>query len=447
MRSATGWRRRARVTPRVAVVGAGIAGMSTAYHLRDDAHVTLFEADSRLGGHANTIEVREGDTTLGLDTAFIVYNEAHYPMLTAFFGELGVPTQDHPGRFSFFDHDRGRSYVSEDFELEEEQIRRRYDADFTGLWREARRFMSEAPRDFVRRRADIPLGEYLDRNGYSTAFRYGFVVLISTAAWSVPAERIWEMPASTVIAFFFAHGHEGLGGQTAPWRTVTGGSISYVRRVAERFARSGVDVRVNAAVKQVRQDGDHVVLYGPDGPERFDHVVLATHADDALGMLAEPTASQQRLEVIRYHGTRAILHTDASVMPADRERWRSWNYGRVGEGETQQSWVVYYLNELQHLRAEKDYFVTLDCPLPVREDAVIREMAYRHPVFTTEVRALQRDIRSVNDGDSRIKFAGSYFHSRKMGIDIIGSHESAFDSGAAAADAVRRTAGISPTGE
>ncbi|GII63049.1 dehydrogenase [Sphaerisporangium krabiense] len=432
------------MTPRVAVVGGGIAGLSTAYHLRDDARVTLFEADSRLGGHANTIEVREGEKTLGLDTAFIVYNEAHYPMLTEFFRELDVPTQDHPGRFSFFDLDRGRSYVSEDFERTEEEIARRYDADFTGLWREARRFQTEAPRDFVRKRADIPLGEYLDRNGYSAAFRYGFVVLIATAAWSVPAERIWEMPASTVIAFFFAHGHEGLGGRTAPWRTVTGGSVSYVRRAADLLTRSGADLRLNAPVKQVAQDGDQVVVHGPGGPERFDHVVLATHADDALAVLAEPTAAQRRLEVIRYHGTRTVLHTDASVMPADRERWRSWNYGRVGEGEDQRSWVVYYLNELQHLRAGADYFVTLDCPLPIREDAVIQEMAYRHPVFTTEVRALQRDIHTINDDGSRIKLAGSYFHSRKMGIDIIGSHESAFDSGAAAADAVRRTAGIAP---
>lgn len=418
--------------------------MSAAYQLRDCAQVTIFEAGPRLGGHANTIEVREGDRTLGLDTAFIVYNEAHYPLLTAFFDELEVPTQDHPGRFCFFDLDRQRSYVSEDFELDEERIRQRYDAEFTELWREARRFQSETPRDFIRRRADIPLGEYLDRNGYSAGFRYGFVVLIATAAWSVPAERIWEMPASTVIAFFYAHGHEGLGGQTAPWRTVTGGSISYVRRVEERFAQAGVDVRLDAAVKQVRQDGEQVVVYGPDGPERFDYVVLATHADDAMRILADPTAGQRRLEVIRYHDTCALLHTDDSVMPADRRRWRSWNYGRIGHGDQQQSWVVYYLNELQHLNAAKDYFVTLDCPLPIRDDAVIEEMAYRHPIFTTEVRALQRDIHSINNEDSRIKFAGSYFHSRKMGIDIIGSHESAFDSGVAAAEAVRRAAGIEP---
>ncbi|MGC4893663.1 NAD(P)/FAD-dependent oxidoreductase [Micromonospora sp. DT31] len=429
------------MTPRVAVVGAGIAGMSAAYHLRDDAQVTLFEADSRLGGHANTIEVQEGDRTLGLDTAFIVYNEAHYPMIAKFFGELGVQTQDHPGQFCFFDLDRQRSYVSEDFELTEEQIGQRYDADFTDLWREARRFQSEAPRDFIRRRADIPLGDYLDRNRYSAAFRYGFVVLIATAAWSVPAERIWEMPASTIIAFFFAHGHEGLGGQSAPWRTVTGGSINYVRKVAERFTQSGVDVRVNAPVGQVRTEGHHVVVHGPGGPERFDYAVLATHADDALGMLAEPTPRQQRLDPIRYHGTRALLHGDASVMPADRQRWRSWNYGRVGDGEEQRSWVVYHLNTLQHLDAERDYFVTLDCPIEARDELVIHEMAYRHPILTNEVRALQRDIHSINADESRIKFAGSYFHSRKMGIDIIGSHESAFDSGAAAAEAVRRTAG------
>ncbi|XVV01167.1 NAD(P)/FAD-dependent oxidoreductase [Actinosynnema sp. CA-248983] len=418
--------------PRVAVVGAGAAGISAAYHLRDEAHVTLFEADRRAGGHAHTVEVADAGRTLGLDTAFIVYNEPHYPRLTQFFADLGVATQPHPGKFSFFDLDAATAYVSDDFDRPEEEVVAKYPGDFVHLWREATRFLRDSPRDFVRKRTDMPLGEYLAANGYSDAFRRGFVVLIATAAWSVPADRIWEMPASTIIAFFFAHGSEGLGGRTVPWRTVTGGSVSYVRAALDAIETAGNSVRLGAEVVGVRETGDAVEVHTADGPESFDQVVLATHADDALRLLERPTGRQRLLEVVAYHPTRATLHTDPAVQPTPRETWRSWNYGRRGES----TWVNYYLNDLQCFTAADDYFLTLDSGVDIDPDRVVADLSYRHPVFTIEARRIQSEIYSVNDGQSRVKFAGSYFHSRKMGPDILGMHESAFDSGMAAAESV-----------
>ncbi|MGJ7908308.1 NAD(P)/FAD-dependent oxidoreductase [Actinopolyspora sp. H202] len=428
------------MTPRTAVIGGGIAGLSAAYHLRDETHVTLFESDSALGGHAYTVEVEENGRTTGLDTAFIVYNAPHYPKIANFFDELGVETQDHPGRFSFFDLDTGSSYVSDDFELTEEQVRQRYPADFLELWREAKRFYTESPKHFMRKQADMPLGEYLDRNGYSESFRYGFVVLIATAAWSVPADKIWEMPASTVIAFFFAHGAEGLGGRTVPWRTVTGGSVNYVRAVRRALDEAGAQVRLSCPVMGVEERPDGVAVRTERGElDVFDHVVLATHADDSMAMLRRPNPRQRELAAVRYHPTRATLHTDSAVMPSDRTVWRSWNYGRVGDGEEYNSWVVYYLNDLQQIPGDTDYFLTLDSGVPIRDEAVIEEISYRHPVFDIGARRLQHDIYSINESSRRVKFAGSYFHSRKMGPDIIGSHESAFDSGQAAAESVLRS--------
>ncbi|MFI5689520.1 NAD(P)/FAD-dependent oxidoreductase [Streptomyces sp. NPDC051636] len=425
---------------RVAVVGGGVAGVSAAYHLRDEVQVTLLEEAPRLGGHANTIEVEDAGRVLGLDTAFIVFNEPHYPKLTKFFADLGVATQGHPGKFGFFDLDSQTSYVSDDFELTEDQVKELYPQDFVHLWREAKRFLEESPRHFMRKQADIPLGEYLDRHGYSDDFRYGFIVLISTAAWSVPADRIWEMPASTVIAFFYAHGAEGLGGRTAPWRTVTGGSVSYLRAAERELRAAGSEVRLSSPVTRVRETGGGVDVHvGGAAAERFDYVVLATHADDSLRILESPNEHQRRLEVFEYNPTRATLHTDPAVMPKETQNWRSWNYGRCQVAGEQVSWVNYYLNDLQHLDGTKDYFLTLDSGVQIREECIIEEISYRHPVFSLPTRQLQTDIYSINDSGSRVKLAGSYFHSRKMGPDIIGSHESAFDSGSAAAESVLRS--------
>lgn len=426
--------------PRVAVIGAGVAGLSTAYHLRGKADVTIFEASGRAGGHANTIEVPDGDEIVGLDTGFIVFNEPHYPRLSKFFADLGVPSKPHPGKFSFFDLGTGTNYASDDLDLAEDEVRARFPESFVNLWREANRFYRESPRDFLRKKTDISLGEYLDRNGYSDEFRYGFVVLIGCATWSVPAEKIWEMPASTLIAFFFAHGGEGLGGRTVPWRTVTGGSISYVRAALRELDAAGQSIRFHTPIGGVSEQDDAVIIRTAEGPQRFDYAVLATHADDSLALLERPNARQRTLDVIKYHPTRATLHTDVSVMPTDRSVWRSWNYGKVGTGPETDAWVVYYLNYLQDFTSSTDYFVTLDSPRPIRDESIIVDLSYRHPILNMETRRLQHEISAVNGDNSRVKFAGSYFHSRAMGPDIIGMHESAFDSGIAAAEAVVRTA-------
>ncbi|MFB8005711.1 NAD(P)/FAD-dependent oxidoreductase [Nocardia sp. NPDC056000] len=427
---------------KVAVIGAGIAGISAAYHLRGHAEVTVFEKEAVAGGHANSVEVTDAGRTLGLDTAFIVYNEPHYQKITQFFADLGVACQAHPGRFSFHNADTRVCYVSDDFELDEAAIRAKYPADFVQLWAEAERFYTESPGHFIRKQAEMSLGDYLTANGYSDTFRYGFIVLVATAAWSVPADRIWDMPAATVIAFFLGHGREGLGGRTAPWRTVTGGSINYVRAALERLRAAGQDIKLGTAVERVAEDASGVTVTTAEGTQHFDEAIIALHADDALNVLAAPTEPQRALEAIQYNTTRAALHTDAACMPLDREKWRSWNYARSGGNDDMSTWVVYYLNSLHDFTSETDYFLTLDYPFDIDPERIIREFDYRHPVFTTAARALQSTIHTINAGDSRVKFAGSYFHSRKMGIDIVGSHESGFDSGTAAADAVLRSLSI-----
>lgn len=434
------------VQPRVAVVGAGIAGISAAYHLRDAADVTLFDAADRVGGHAHTVEIRQNDETVGLDTAFVVYNEAHYPTFTKFLADLGVPTKAHPGKFSYFDLTRGHCYVSDDFGLTEDEFAAKYPPEIAGLWAQERRFAYESRRDFLRGRTDVPLGEYLERNGYSPEFRYGFIVLLATAVWSVPPDQIWDMPASTVIAFFFAHGYEGLGSRSVPWRTIQGGSVTYVRAAVRQLRAAGQTIRLGQPVLGVGEDDTGVTVRSAAGVERFDNVVLATHADDSVRLLDRLAPGQEILRQIPYHPNTVYLHSDPSCMPADRDGWRSWNYGKADGPDGTRTWAVYYLNELQQLDSPRDFFLTLgDGPLPDARH-VIAELQYRHPVFSAGARAAQREIHSVNALPSRVKFAGSYLHSRQLGPDIIGGHESAFDSGAAAAAAVLRDHARTATG-
>ncbi|MEJ2888523.1 NAD(P)/FAD-dependent oxidoreductase [Actinomycetospora aeridis] len=424
----------------MAVIGSGAAGLSAAHNLREHATVTLYEAADRPGGHAHTVEVSDAGRVLGLDTAFIVYNEPNYPELMRLFTDLGVEGVEHPGRFSFYDLDTGSCYVSDDFTLTEEEVRRTCPPEFLGLWREAQRFHRESARDFVRRRVDMPLGEYLERNGYSEEFRHGFVVMMCSTAWVVPAEKIWEMPAATIIAFFMAHGSQPLGGSGVPWRTVRGGSITYVRRAVEELRAAGGSLELRTPVHGVRTepDGSGVEVRTARGSRRFDQVVVATHADQALAVLDEPTDLQRRLlSTIRYHPSTAILHTDPAVMPADRDRWRSWNYGRITRHGEPLPWVVYHLNQLHRLDATTDYLVSVESPIAPRDETVISEIPYSHPTFDLPARQVQFEIDAINEG-SPVKFAGSYFHSRSFGPDSLGNHDTAVGAGRSAAECVVR---------
>jgi predicted NAD/FAD-binding protein len=421
------------VTRKIAIIGSGVAGLSAAYRLRGQADITLFEQDARPGGHANCIEVADDGRTLGIDTAFVVFNAPSYPEFTAFLGELDVAVKPHQGGFNFFDLDTGLQYGTAEFDLTEAEITARYPARFVRIWQEAARFHQEGRRDFFRKKTDVPLGQYLDERGYSEDFKHGYVVQLATAVWSVPPELIWTMPATTVIAFYMAHDGEGLGGRTVQWLTVDGGSRQYVRKV---LAASGATVRLGQPVRRLRGDGATVTLLTDAGAESYDQVVVATHADDALALLAAPTPAQQAaLAGIAYNPARVVLHTDDRVMPAGRDRWQSWNYGSVAVDGVPHSYVAYYMNRLHGFTAQRDFFATLDCPLPLREELVIKDIAYRHVVIDVELRRRQPDIYRVNAAGP-VVFCGSYFHSQKLGPDQIGSHEAAFSSGVRAAESL-----------
>ena len=418
---------------RVAIVGSGVAGLSAAYALRGKAELVMFEKDDQVGGHASTVEVEEDGKRIGIDTAFVVFNPTSYPRFCGFLEEAGVDWVPHVGGFTFFDRVAGHQYDSDDFRVDREELQKRYPPELCTVIADARRFHRESGRHLRGGEAEVPLGEYLERYGYSAAFRESYIGHLAMVVWSVPPELIWSMPASTIIAFFFFHGVGGLGGTRIDWRTVKGGCQSYVRRLLE-IARP--EIRTRVEVTSVEDAGDHVELRTASGSERFDYAVVAAHADDACRLLTGAATAPQRdlLSVVRYNDAHVVLHRDQSVMPADRATWRTWNYGSdLVDGATR-AWVVYYMNRVQELDARLDYFVTVDYPLPLRGDAVIREFRYRHPIIDMAVHRIQDRVYGLNQLN-RIKLCGTYFHSRGNLLSI-GFHEAGFSSGAEAGAAV-----------
>jgi uncharacterized protein len=422
------------VSMRVAIVGAGVSGLSAAYALRDQAEIVLFEKNTRLGGHANTVEVEEDGNIIGIETAFMVFTNSSYPNFCRFLQETGVEAVPHTGTFTFSDHIRGIEYPSADLVRNRVQLEAIYPAWFCDMVDEVKRFRREASSHLYSGQARMTLGKYLDLHGYSQVFRESYLMLIIAEVWSIPVELIWEMPASTVLGYFLTRGEGGIG-ELKGWCTVKGGSISYIRRVLDMVKP---EVRLGAPVVHIREKDDKVSIQtAQGGEESFDYVIVAAHGDETAAMLGGSEHSQalELLSMIRYKKTDVVLHSDESVMPKDRKLWASWNYARVRVDDTNRSYVACHMNQIQGLASRRQFFVTLEYPLSLREETILQRYDYTHPVIDLPLNELQHRLYSLNT-IGRVKFCGAYFHAKEFGPDLIGSHESGFSSGKEAAKAV-----------
>ena len=398
---------------RVAVIGGGVSGLGAAYVLSRTGHdVHLFERESRLGGHVNTV-LHDG---LALDTGFIVSNERNYPLLTRLLAELAVSFQPSEMSFSVACDGCGLEYAGR---RPFAQWRNARSARFTSLMWEIGRWLRTA-RSSIESGAydDVALGDYLAERRYSSRFRRHFIVPLTSALWSAAPSRTLDIPAAYAIRFFDNHGMLGL--RRHRWRTVRGGAQTYVQAVRGylRFADTDLPVR------GLRRDEDGVhVRTDDDVVRRFDRAVVATHADDALGLLEDPSAAERTLlGAFAYTQNEAVLHTDTSLLPRSRAAHASWNY-RVDGAE--RPTVTYYLNRLQRLETETDYLVTLN--QPVADEHVIRRMTYTHPRFTVEAIRAQSRLRELS-GTRNTEFAGAYFGN--------GFHEDGLAAGVRAAAAL-----------
>jgi len=415
---------------RIAVIGGGVSGLTAGYVLSHTDHVTLFEADGRLGGHADThLVVPAAGPSLPVDTGFIVCNERTYPLLTRLFAELGVTTRPSEMSMSVQCAGCGLQYAGQrglaGLAAGLSRGRGRYLrllAEVPRFHRAARRLL--AARDAAPGGAELTFGEFLDQGGYSEYFTTHFALPVVAAVWSCPPGTALSYPAEYLFRFLANHGMLSLSG-SPPWQTVVGGSRSYVERVAKRLQ----EVRVASPVRAVHRHPGGVVVADASGAAlTFDAVVIATHPDQALRLLARPTqAEQDVLGAFRYTPNPALLHTDARVLPSRRAARASWNYELRGAGQA--PLISYHMNRLQSLPVAQDYIVTLGGEDVVDPARVIDRMDYSHPAYTPTSVAAQRRLPELNTEVTA--FAGAYHG--------WGFHEDGCRSGAEAARALGGT--------
>ena len=403
---------------RVAVIGSGVSGLSAAWLLSQSRQVTLYEADERLGGHSDTFDWDGA----GVDCGFIVYNERTYPNLVALFDHLGVATTASDMSFAVSLDGGDFEYSGGNLRGLVAQVQNVLKPRYWSMLKDILRFFREAPRDLAKGDDLGALGEYLDAKGYGRAFRDLYLYPMAAAIWSTPALQVADFPAASFIRFNANHGLLDLTDRPV-WRTVDGGSRVYVRKLAAAVGE------IRKGARAVRRLGDGVEVTDATGEvRRYDDVVIAAHADDALALLQEPTEPERRLlGAFRYLDNKATLHLDAAAMPKRRAAWSSWNYLASGKGADRQLCVSYWMNRLQPLPGRRDVFLTLNPTFDIPENAVLRRIVYRHPLFDAAAFAAQRDLWSLQ-GAGRVWFCGAYFG--------FGFHEDGLQAGLAVAEAI-----------
>jgi predicted NAD/FAD-binding protein len=412
---------------RIAVVGAGISGLAAAWLLSRRHQVTLYESEGRPGGHTCTVAAPGPAEPLPVDMGFIVYNEASYPNLSALFRHLGVETRQTCMSLGVSLDDGDLEYGSRGLGGILAQPRNLIRPRFLSMLSELVRFYREGPRDMADRTlAGLSLGDYLNARSYSEPFQTDHLLPQAAAIWSSPVAKARDYPAEAFIRFFDNHGLMKLVARPL-WRTVVGGSSAYVHKLLADFPGP---VRLGQGVSAIRRLPDGVLVRGRSGSvERFDQVVVAAHADQALALLADPSPEEARLlGAIRYGANRVLLHTDPALMPRRRRAWSSWNYvGRRGErDEAAPPTVSYWMNRLQGLPGDP-LFVTLNPARDPRPETILESRDFDHPLFDIGAMAAQRRLWSLQ-GRQRTWFCGAYFGA--------GFHEDGLQAGLAVAEAI-----------
>jgi predicted NAD/FAD-binding protein len=409
---------------RIAVVGAGISGLSAALMLEREQHrVTLFEAERRPGGHTHTVDVTLEGVTAPVDTGFLVFNDRTYPNLVRLFSELGVRSTASEMSFSVGVGHAGIEWAGTDLRSLFAQPRNALRPDFWRMLADILRFNRETTAMQAAGRVwSTSLGEYLVEEGYGAAFRDWYLLPMAAAIWSSPKKDILDFPLPTFVSFCHNHGLLQIFDRPQ-WRTVEGGGREYVARIVDRLA----DVRLATPVRRIRRLRSHVEIDSASRPgERFDEVVLACHSDQALALLADPSINETRLlGRVRYQPNRVVLHTDTALMPKSRAAWAAWNYLADDDPRGDRPVAVtYWINKLQPLPFATPVLVTLNPPFEPDPARILGEFDYSHPLIDGAAVVAQQAL-SFMQGQRRTWYAGAWlghgFHEDglKSAIDVV----------------------------
>lgn len=385
---------------KIAIIGAGISGLGAAWALKDVADITVFEAGERPGGHACTHTFEYDGQQVSVDLGFIVYNELNYPNLVGFFDELGVPTEMSDMSFSVSDPE-GWEWASTLPGIFA-QKRNLLSPEFHRFWTTILRFNDTARADLANGLiSEISLGSWLDRHNYSEAFRRNYVLPMGAAIWSTPESEILNYPAQSFFQFF--DNHRLMHRERPKWRTVSGGSQAYVKKVASRL---GERLRTDCPVQHIYPQGRKTCITLQDGiTENFDEVILALHSDQAAVLLEQNYEAQSfLLKSIRYRPNQIWLHKDPSLMPERRRAWASWN---VLKQEGDDICLTYWMNRLQGIDPSRPLFITMN-PANAPNDAdVFLKYKFDHPQFDVAAEAAVRSIKRIQ-GQQNLWFAGAW---------------------------------------
>ncbi|EKF74000.1 amine-oxidase [Alcanivorax hongdengensis A-11-3] len=391
------------MSQRIAIVGAGISGLTAAWYLARDNEVTVFEANDYLGGHTCTVPVKRDHGDYAVDVGFIVFNDRTYPNFLKLLDELGVGRQPTDMGFAVSDQRSGLEYCGDGLGGIFAQKRNLLSPTHWRFIGDILRFNRQAPGLMDSDEGELPLGEYLRRHGYSDAFRRDYVLAMGGAIWSCSLAQMEQFPARFFVRFFHNHGLLSLTNRPQ-WYVVPGGSNSYVKPLVDNCPAR---FHVNTPVTRIQRHQDHVLVEAAGETRQFDQVILACHSDQARALLADPDdRERQCLAALDYQNNDVVLHTDTRLLPRKRRVWSSWN-ALLFDREQEYVQVTYNMNILQGIEAPETFCVTLNASDRIDEDKVIARYRFAHPLFTPQTLSAREQLLVAN-GERRTWFAGAW---------------------------------------
>ena len=386
---------------KLAVVGSGISGLSAAYHFSKNHKVDLFEQDDHFGGHSLTYDIKEEDKVVPVDLGFIVFNEQTYPNLISFFRELDVPFEKSNMSFSVSVKDSNVEYGGSGLNAIFANKKNLLNLKFLKMINEIISFYKKAPSLLNHNLSEDTLGNYLEKSKLSKYFIEYHIIPMVAAIWSMPFKKAKDMPLKLFLNFFINHGLFKLKNRPQ-WYTVTNRSRAYVNKVLEKI--SG-EVFKNYKVSKILRSENNVRISIGNEYLDYDHVILASHADQSLKILEEPTSEEDKiLKRFSYVSNKAYLHIDENLMPLRKSAWSSWN----SITKDNRTCITYWLNKLQNLKTSKNYFLTLNPVEQINNNKILKKIDFTHPYFNKENVKLQKDLHKLQ-GKKRTWFCGSYF--------------------------------------